>query len=112
MRAEFWGCPDCPPRLDATHCYTAEEFGEADAKVCERHPMVWRECNQWTSTSYQTKRIRFPKSASVFDPLLTPFVRYAFESAWRDGRYLGLRLRGDFRADEYWPDIPAMEVTP
>lgn len=97
-------CQDHQPRFDATHCYTAEEFGEACA-VCERHPMAWRECNQFTWPSYQAKRVlERPCNDKLFDYWQWPSP--AYEHVWVDGMNVGRRLRLPYGTKEYWPDIP------
>lgn len=108
-------CAPHTPRIDATHCYTADEFGPVHGAVCmhgiyaEQSP---NRCNSWNSVGYFRLREISEPCADKFDPL-PPCPPQAIEQVLNpNGQRVGLRVRSAFRDDEFWPELPARAVQP
>jgi len=94
-------------RIDATHCYTADEFGKTDSALCwSRHSQEYLARQVFCQEGRYTQSIRhfhpclwhYGLDAETWPPCATETI---FD---RNGGYVAARQRDPYRPDEYWPD--------
>lgn len=88
-------CPDRQTRIDVTHCYTAEEFGEANGAVCESWPQNWATVNPW---DFMCEMGRYMYAVRNAQPCS---VRYQHNGYLVWQAWICLELEFDF--EQVWP---------